>query len=964
MQRSWKAGLSALAVSLCLAAGVQAQTTGRITGTVKDNSGQALPGVTLTATSTNALGDLVATTEADGSFRFLNVRPGTYEVKASLDGFNTAKQEKVSVGIDATVDLRFELSSAFDDQIVVTSEAPIIDTSNNTTGINANADLFENIPVARNVYDIAQVAPGTAEDGAGTQFYGSTGAENQYVIEGLNTTGIELGTEGVANLNFDFVEGVEVKTGGMNAEYGRITGGVINVITKSGGNEFEGSVFGFYEGGGLLADDTTADKLPATATSVETVDSDQDYGFSLGGFLKRDKLWFFGAYNRLEQADETEVIAPLVGAGTPSVGTIIPRDTESDVYAFKLTGAIAEGHVATFSVWGDPTTIDGNVFTPIRGPEVTYLGTRDVGSEDAVLRYDGVFGSSWTVETVLGRHTETSSFDGAGKNIPQLLDFTQTPSTRENGFPFHSDDDFSRDVLRIDTNKFIGRHEIKFGGDIEDLSAETARYNGGGGQRIYRFADDDGNIYYRHRFFIDDTAPGFDRDNPDTWQISVPLVAEPETRNTSLYLQDSWRMTDTFTLNFGIRYERQEIGDRLGATTIDIDDAWAPRVGLTWDVMGNGRSKLYANYGRFYESIPMDINIRAFGGEVSCFCYNFSADPNDIAPDDNAPRRSSLLGGATPVDPGLQGQYIDEILLGFEYEVRPNLALGVKATYRELGRAIEDFLIASEGNYFVANPGQGLGTEVTFYDYTTAPAPKARREHKSVEFTAQKRMSDNWQLYASYVWSELEGNYDGAFQISTGQLDPNINSAYDYADFMVHSFGRLSSDREHQFKVNGSYRMPDGVLEGLNVGLSAHWTSGFPLNAYGYIFAYDNWESLLAPRGSLGDGPDVYEADLHLDYPIQLNQGREVVLVMDVFNIFDRQEAIRLDERYNLRQDPFCAGIPDSLCSSIGGIANIPGTTNAAGSVDPANATNPDFLKAGVTFSDPRSVRLGVKFRF
>ena len=141
--------------------------------------------------------------------------------------------------------------------------------------------------------------------------------------------------------------------------------------------------------------------------------------------------------------------------------------------------------------------------------------------------------------------------------------------------------------------------------------------------------------------------------------------------------------------------------------------------------------------------------------------------------------------------------------------------------------------------------------------------------------SARKRFTDGWQFFASYLWSELEGNYDGVFQASTGQLDPNINSAFDYADFLINADGKLSNDREHSFKAQGSYVVQDGALDGLNIGASGYFQTGTPLTAYGYSFLYSNWEYYLTPRGSLGENPDEYEVDLHLGYPIKL--GRQHV---------------------------------------------------------------------------------------
>jgi hypothetical protein len=168
-------------------------------------------------------------------------------------------------------------------------------------------------------------------------------------------------------------------------------------------------------------------------------------------------------------------------------------------------------------------------------------------------------------------------------------------------------------------------------------------------------------------------------------------------------------------------------------------------------------------------------------------------------------------------------------------------------------------------------------------------------------------------------------------------------------------------------KFDGSY-MFKGALDGLNIGLSTYWYSGLPLTAYGYSFAYQNWEYYLTPRGSLGRGPSSWEASLHADYPIRLGkQARQRLdLVVDVFNVFNRQAGIQLDQRYNLIQDGVCAGIAGDLCNGDGGLATTGNTlTPIAQLADPrATATNPDFLKKNVLFTLPRSIRVGVRLTF
>ena len=974
--KNWTKVAALVAVALLAASGAFAQTNGRIEGTVKDSNGAALPGVTLTATAPTLQGSKTAVSGNDGSFRLLSLPPGLYSLNAALDGFNTVEQRDIKVGIDRTVTLDLTMTAAFAGELTVLGEAPVVDTTKASSGVSVSSEVFNKVPMARDFYAVAQIAAGAGTDNSdGTRdsptFYGSTGAENQYVIEGLNTTGAELGNQG-KTLNFDFIQEVEVKTGGLPAEYGRLTGGLINAITKSGGNQFQGDVFGYHEGGSLQSDDSTAADRPQTTTQVVNTDKRNEYGLDLGGYFVKDKVWFFAAYDRVDRSDATKVIRDLNAPGAPGIGSSIPADITEDLYAGKLTWRINSNNSLSASIFGDPTTRDGNVFT-IQGAEGTWKGKRKTGSDDYVARYDGVFGGSWVVEALAGLHQEKDSTTGPGASQPVYIDARVSPNVLTGGFSFFQDQEFKRDVYKADVSKFLGNVELKFGADQETTKATNNNFNGGAGQRIYIF-DLDGNsqvadpttTYYRHRFYVNDLAPGYVRSDPSTWVIAAPLTSKPESESDAAYAQATWKVMPNFTLNLGLRYEQQKVKGRDGSTQIDLNDNYAPRISFAWDPQANGRSKLYGAWGRYYENVPLDINIRAFGGEVQCFCYNFDPSPGAIAPDPNAPRGSGLLGGGTePVDPNLKGQYIDEALIGYEYEVAPNFALGIQGTYRDLGRVIEDFLIISQGNYFIANPGEGIGKTVTYYDYTEAPAPKAKRTYKGIELTARKRYSNGWQLYASYLWSKLDGNYDGTFQASTGQLDPNINSAFDYADFLINADGKLSNDRTNTFKVNGSYTFQQGAVDGLTVGLSTYWISGAPLTAYGYSYAYNNWEYFLTPRGSMGRGPSEYEADIHIGYPWKIGD-HELQFLVDVFNILDRQAIRQYDQRYNLNSDPPCAGIPANICNGDGGLLHDGSTLNPVGQLSNPRGTavNPDFLRKGTSFTGQRNIRVGLRFKF
>ena len=952
-----------------------AQTTGRLVGTIVDAQGAVLPGVTVTVTSPQMQGANTTVTDATGQFRFPSLPPGTYGVKAELSGFKPVDQPDVRLGIDQTLTLSLKMQLAgVTETVNVLGASPVVDTTSSVGGVSVGQELMEQLAVRRDIYAVTRFAPGVTQDTFGPSFYGSTSAENSYIIEGLNTTGVNTGTEG-KTLNADFIQEVQVQTGGLNAEYGRLTGGNLNVITKSGGNAFHTDVFGFGEGGSLQATNTTAALRPQTTTTTVNTARLGDFGADLGGFIVKDKVWFFGAYDRVARRDEGTIIRPLTAPGAPSLGSVIPADITQNLFAAKLTLKPSQNNTITATVMGDPTTREGAVFTTqngqaftIAGPPSTFQGTLESGGIDSVGRYEGVFGSGTLVSIMGGQHREKQQYGGAGTTTPQLLNQTVNPNARSGGFSGFDNQQFQRNVIAGNVTKYTGGHTIKGGGDWEQINTTVDRFQGGAGQLIYVLPTTPG-VYYRHRYYVNDQAPGFDRSIPSTWSIALPLVATPKTKNASLFAQDSYKVISNLTINAGLRWERQNVINRSGDSAFSLSKEFAPRVGVIWDPTNAGKAKVFANYGRFYENIPQDINIRAFGGEVTAFSYNFSPDPANFLPDPAAPRRSTLLGGAEPVDPDLKGQYIDEAIAGFEYEVMPNTTAGVRYVHRNLGRVIEDFLVPASGEYFIANPAQGtLGQSLAFYDGEhTAPAPAAKRVNNAVELSLRKRYSNNWQFIASYVFSKLEGNYDGTFQNSTGQLDPNINSAFDYADFLVNAQGPLTNEHTHQVKLDGSYSVPNGALRDLNFGASMRWFSGLPLTAYGYSIAYANWEYYLTPRGSLGRGPADYEMDVHVGYPIRLgSSGAKANILLDVFNLFNRQAITVLDQRYNLVSDGACAGVPGALCNGDGGLATVPNTLTPLGSIanPAATATNPDFLKAGTQFTLPRSARIGVRFTF
>jgi len=999
-----------ISVVFLLAAGLgTAQTIrGDIQGRAIDEVGTALPGVTVTLASEALLGGKSSVTANNGAFKFLVLPPGIYAATFSLVGFQTQQQPNIKVGIDATVRLEVTMIEAFSDEIIVSAESPLVNTSDTTIGIELSQDFYLDLPMDRNYTAVAAVTPGAQDDLSGQTFYGSTGAENAYYIDGVNTTDIRRGQQGTV-LNFEFIDEVQVKAGSYSAEYGHATGGLINVITKSGGNEFHGDVFGYLDSDALRAPLTGEAEQGSVSDTSKTVGVVRfDYGADLGGYIVKDRLWFFGAYDRVDNRDTNEALEDY-GAevpGAPMAGDQLPWDTTGDLFALKLSWRPGANHSLSASVFGDPTTAEGAWPTVkwwgaggFAAEPTYYLRRRLTGGTDGAINYDGVFGRNVVLSARYASHNQKDEWEGPGKALTGYFDFTDPFGTAivpvgwegvVSGWGSFGEEELGRKQYNADLSWFVGNlagnHELKLGAEYEDLSVIMITTRSGPvGASVGRFNctpepegrdhcgdNNEHQYFYRHTYF---TSEDINPEQATPEDTVKRRVVDTPTENSAVYLQDRWQVAGNLGLLLGVRWSRQKLYNGGGTVQMDIDDNLAPRLGFVWDFLGNGKSKIFGHWGRFYESIPMDIVIRAFGGgSLWVRAYNFSGDQWDIAqlPEGEAPRgaqQGGQPGGFARVDPNTRGQYMSEAVLGAEYEVSPNVAIGLTFIHRSLDRVLEDAL-APDNAYYIGNPGEGLMThslDMAFdYAYPGGPTecpgdgvachikeiPAPRREFDAVELAVNKRFSNNFQFVASIVWSRLEGNYDGNFQASTGQGIPNLNSAYDYADFSVNNDGLLSNDRPWQFKFDGIYRFDFG----LTTGLSAYYRSGTPMTAMGFSSLYSNWEYYLSRRGVFGRTDHEWEANLHFGYPVRLGGRFELNLLLDIFNVFNRQgetsRSTRYDWIYNGWEDyqPLDWLTGEPLPPIVPGDAGRP-------PLNPAwNTSN--------RWQDPRTIRLGVRLSF
>jgi hypothetical protein len=966
-----------LVMSLCLftSRAARGQTTGSIEGRITDSSGSPLPGATVQATSPSLQGIRTAVTGRDGAYRIPAVPPGNYRLEARLDGFRSAEiNATVSLDATATGDLTLQLAAR--EQVVVSGDAPLVDTTSTTAGTNYTSRVIARLPVQRNYADIVRSDPGVNTDRGEMQgralalsIHGATSVENQWIIDGINTTNVIKGFQGKA-LNNEFIQEIEVKTGGYQAEYGRALGGIVNVITKSGGNQFRGDALVYYDSESTRAEQIVTDKDSPAGMRI-TPTRRADFGADLGGFVLKDRLWFFVAYDHIDTPGVTSRYFSNSSGSVPNT-LQFPRDQTDSLYSGKLTWNIANRTTLVATAFSDPTEITGaaRVGTGlglISSPDPgTWESQREIGGTDFGLRVNQLLGSAAVLALQASRHRDRFELfpSGAGSAV-RYEDWTCVPETPRGpceapGVPNSVSGglgiiggprqrNFSRrDQYRADLALYFGNHEIRLGGDSQDgRSTAISAYSGG--QQVEIF-NNFGQVYYEHDLIA----------RSATDLTPADSVVRPHAIDKGLYLQDSWKAAPGLTVNIGLRWDQEDARDDLNRSLFKTTAEWQPRLGVVWDPGGSGKTKVYASAGRFYWSVPTDLSVFA---SFSVFESTYNFDPVDKTQSPEVighPGASISPSGGGQVDRGLKGIYQDELIIGVETLLDPTFSVGVKGIYRRLGRAIEnrcDLDPTSPENNGSAcatvNPGSagkyargdfsgcnGLDDPFSQCQQGAPPTPNARRLYRGIELLARKSIGEKLWLQASYVYSSLRGNYDGGVSESSGETNPGVSFDFDYPPFWSHNgYGKLFLDRPQSLRADVSYTAPFRLF----IGLQGFVQSGVPLNKLGYFNGNAIFGSpiQLVPRGEAGRLPTLWEANVTVGYPIAA-EPLTVTLQAYVFNLFNNQIETQRDVNYTVRRPP---GYPDTLYDP-----NVP-------------SNNPNYGKI-VARQDPRLFRAALRVSF
>jgi Carboxypeptidase regulatory-like domain/TonB-dependent Receptor Plug Domain len=971
------------------------ETHGTIVGVVRDASGGVLPGVVLLARQAGGA-SVEATTDTLGAFRFPALAPGVYELSASLSDFASARVPDVTLGLGAQLNVDVVLQPAGPNETVeVVGRAPQVEIARNTSATSLRGEDIEMLPRGRDFTSLASRSPGAnpEQKAGGLSIDGATGPENRVMIDGNETTDTIVGTPGLLLAN-DFIDELQVKSSGYAAEYGGSTGGVLNLMTRSGGDSFRGRLIGYLSADALDAGPRPALQLmPTDATRAETVLFPEDQytdvtaGMTAGGPIVRAQVWFFAGYLPSRRSVERRTV--FLDRVTRSIDQdLIRQDATVNVTAnagqrwrtrtaFSMASSDRRGLLPPLDGTANPTA-DYSVdeINPNRSisTNVDWIAGRHTLMSGRVGYFyrnsynEGVYQGDRMVYL-----TSSIGLSGvpAAYQQPRLYTNVATNISRERGEGPHLN-------AQLSATTFLergGQHQIKAGVQFDRVGLDVLVGATGYGVSVFwnqSFQGQRGSAGY-YRVAVNDRVPGW---GPVT-------QGRARVNNFGLFLQDAWTIGRRLTIQTGLRTEMEQVPSLSPDPTIPdvairfgFADKLAPRLGAAWDATGDGRTKLFGSWGIFYDITKLQLSY-AFGG-VSSVGYTYTLEPADIASIvDNSNCPPACPGrlidgprglGALPlnhpsdnrIDPGLEQTRLREAVVGVERELGGALTASARYVRKRIDRAVEDVGTQRPGSsatmIIIGNPG--WGTASSFYPgggTDAMPLPGARRDYDAVEIGANRRMANRWSGYASYAWSRLVGNYSGLAQSDEeGRVAPNAGRNFDYPLMAFDEtgapvYGPLATAHPHRLKAGAL------VDAGLGLSLSAQWfaATGAPVSREAAFLPGLNVPVMYRGRVSDGRLPFTSQLDMHLQHRTHVGSRVRVTVSATVLNVFNQDapvsyhaqelfpgQAVAVDER------EFYNGVDTQALIASQGLVR-----------------DARFLQHSA-FQPPRSVRLGLALDF
>jgi hypothetical protein len=949
-----------IALGTCLASLSPLALAQSATGAV---AGRADAGAQVTVTNTATGLTRTVTADADGSYRLSQLPVGQYRVQVSRGGQAVGSPVSANVALGGTTTVNLGGIGNLDTVTVVGSRViNRVDVHSTESATNISREELARVPVDQSLSSVALLAPGVVASGAtfgGLTFGGSSVAENVVYINGLNVTD-PYRRQGFSSVPFAFYKEFQIKTGGYSAEFGRSTGGVINAVTRSGGNEFHAGVELTFEPSDWASKkedhfhtDGTIDERDRTSRDTSSLFKTNVWA---SGPIVKDKLFFFAMYEDRD-SDSKDI----------DTEEAFYTDSPNDFWGAKLDWQISDNHLLELLGFSDK--VESTTANYDYAFETDTLGnfngetTSRSGGDNWSLTYTGHIADNFVAKAMYGVNKRTA-FSGSPRDadcsIVTISSDYDDEFGREAKRGCHPTDtsknsrDDKREAARLDFEWTLGDHLLRFGMDQEVMESDSSVVYPGDG------------VSYQAQA----ATPGAPLPNGAVIPDGVTRIVDArryitgspvETEARAFYVEDNWSVTPNLLLNLGVRFDKFHNKLASGSTFAEADfsDMVSPRLGFSWDMKGDGTTKLFGNAGRYYLPLTNKLADYFGGGTTDEHTYYVlngfteQTDPvtggtyllPDLGPqigavntDGNVPAPDDIR---TEVARDLKMVYQDEYILGFQQAINQAWSYGVNATYRRTPRAVEDTRINHiEGcpgysSFPIINPGEkatlwceDTSQWVTFDSsrdgYQARDSDlvlgykKPRRTYKAVEVQLDRAWDDKWAFNASYIWSKSEGNIEGPVNSDAGYADTNLVQFYDHPA-VNERYGVLFNDHRHQFKFRGTYKLN----EMFTFGATFSAISGGPITAFGVSWPNDNrsaggpgefsgggsgwlcvagcsdWTTrqlVYSERGAFGRMPWV--KDLGLNVTWTPFDDIDLMARFSVYNVLNDQAVINVHSRY------------------------------------------------------------------
>jgi hypothetical protein len=755
-------------VLLSTAVGAGAQTTGAtLQGSVTDEQGAIMPGASVVITNTETGWTRTVVSDERGWYRVSALPPGSYELRGELQGFAAYVRRGLTLttGQEATIDMSLKLATV-SETITVTGDAPLVETSRNTLGTTVSRNELDSLPlIGRNFAGLTTLSPGlTGVGGGGVTAAGQTDRSNSYMVDGVsNDQVVTAGQRG--GFSLEAVREFAVMANQFSAEFGQASGAVVSVITRSGTNDLQGRMFVFHRGDALDAQDP----FSKAQGSGKAPFSQQRYGAFIGGPILRDKLHYFGTYEGERQRETSVITASII----PVDQRETPNPSDGHQAFFKTDQRISDAQSLSLRYRADKDTSTGN--------SIGGLNSRERGTNSDSLVQDIVANHTYVVSNralnelrvQFGRHSTWTNTDGwSTDGMPEI----NRPSVRL-GKAYNQPQGRNENRAQV-INNFtytLGTHQLKAGVDVSVIRAPT--------------------FFPRNRdgTFTFTTDRPFDPDDPTTYPSQyTQSIADPwvdlDEEIYAFFLQDSWRVGNNVTLNFGVRYDRETAFSRINGVPDDTNN-FAPRVGFVWDPFGTGRTAIRGGAGLYVDQMflnpPLNVVLAQRANDITII------DPG--YPD---PRTRGTVQSSTPsiavASTSMRTPETRSVSLGVKRELIAGLAVSADGVY---SRGYNQF---NNRDLNPRDPATGSRPDPRYLRITQYET-EGSSWYKALLMSIERRGGRGPAFGVSYTLADSVRDVEGFLFLAQDQLNPAAEKA------------RASNNRRHQLVTHVRWTLPGGI---------------------------------------------------------------------------------------------------------------------------------------------------------